>query len=290
MASLQKSHPKNVLGSLFTDTTCIDCGTCFHLAPELFKENPEDDKSIVVRQPVDLEDWQKAKRAILSCPTVSIGVHDAPESFKSLPTGLPLFISDTVCYLGHTARESFGATSYLILRPEGNVLVDSPRFHPSLVKELERLGGVKFMFLSHQDDVADHEKFHQHFQAERIIHEADVSDDTKHCEMILTGESDIQLRPDLKVLMTPGHTKGHMCLLYKDEFLFSGDHLFTDGLRISSARSVCWYSWDKQILSTEKLLKEKFAWLMPGHGGWGYFGVEQGRKQLARLVQEMKGK
>ena len=50
-------------------------------------------------------------------------------------------------------------------------MVDSPRFHPRPVKELGGVGGVKLLFLSHQDGVADHEKFHAHFGCERIIHQ-----------------------------------------------------------------------------------------------------------------------
>lgn len=61
------------------------------------------------------------------------------------------------------------------MRPEGNVLVDSPRFAAPLVRRIEAMGGVALMFLTHRDDVADHEKFHQHFGCQRIVHEADVT-------------------------------------------------------------------------------------------------------------------
>ena len=44
MANLEKSHPLNVPGPLFTDTTCIDCGTCYHLGPSLFHEEEKEEK------------------------------------------------------------------------------------------------------------------------------------------------------------------------------------------------------------------------------------------------------
>lgn len=290
MANLKHSHPENRPGPLFTDTSCIDCGTCFHLGPKLFAENVSDDKSIVISQPVTSEDWLMAKRAILSCPTNSIGVHHPPEVFKALSNGLPMLIEDDVFYLGYTARESFGATSYLIKRKGGNVLVDSPRFHPLLVREIEKMGGIRFMFLSHQDDVADHQKFRDHFNLDRIIHRDDVTEDTSSCEMILEGQLDSYLEPDLKIIRTPGHSKGHLNLLYKETFLFTGDHLFTDGNSISASKSVCWYSWKEQTQSVEKLLKENFSWIMPGHGGWGYFGVEESKSLIKVLLADMKGK
>lgn len=286
MATIHKSHPLNVPGPLYTDTTCIDCGTCYHLGPDLFNENSRDDKSVVVKQPFSLEEWQGAKRAILSCPTNSIGVTDAPEEFKGLSSGLPLQITEEVYYLGFTSRDSFGATSYLIVRDEGNVMVDSPRFQPSLVREIEKLGGVKFMVLTHQDDVADHEKFHQHFGLERVIHEDDVTRDTAVAEKILSGSGPFHLAPDLKIITTPGHTQGHVNLLFKNKYLFTGDHLFVENGEIVASRSVCWYSWAEQISSVEKLLEEKFEWVMPGHGGWEQFQNPQ--RQIEGLIQKMK--
>jgi hypothetical protein len=31
------------------------------------------------------------------------------------------------------------------------------------------MGGVDYMFLSHRDDIADHQKFHDHFGCDRIF-------------------------------------------------------------------------------------------------------------------------
>lgn len=286
MANLQHSHPLNIPGPLFTDTTCIDCGTCYHIGPDLFLEN-SDHKSIVTKQPQSDDEWQQAKRAILSCPTNSIGVHEAPHIFKELPAGLPFNITENIYYLGYTSRDSFGATSYFIKGP--NILIDSPKFHPWLVKELEHMGGVKTMFLSHQDDVADHQKFHEHFGCERIIHKDDLTSDTMGCEKILEGEGPWHLDSETKIISTPGHSKGHLNLLYKDKFLFTGDHLFVEKDSFRASKGVCWYSWPEQIRSVEKLQHEKFEWVLPGHGGWGFFGVET-QKILKELIASMKGR
>jgi glyoxylase-like metal-dependent hydrolase (beta-lactamase superfamily II)/ferredoxin len=275
MAKLKNHHPLNIPGPLFTDLSCIDCGTCYHIGPELFQEN-SDDKSIVVKQPQSEKEWKQAKRAILSCPTNSIGVHQAPEDFKTLDSELPFLIRENVYYLGYTSKDSFGATSYLILRPEGNVMIDSARFHPQLVKQLEQLGGVKHMLLTHRDDVADHQKFHDRFNCERLIHQDDVTPDTNSCEVIFKGEGPFYISEELKVITTPGHSKGHLCLNYQETYLFTGDHLFVDQAeqRITASRNVCWYSWSEQIKSIEKLRTEKFSWILPGHGGWMEFGNE----------------
>jgi glyoxylase-like metal-dependent hydrolase (beta-lactamase superfamily II)/ferredoxin len=290
MASFQKSHPGNVPGPLFTDTTCIDCGTCYHLAPFLFHENEADDKSVVIKQPSGEEEWLSAKQSILSCPTNSIGVKEAPEIFKELDPGLPLLITENVFYLGYTSRDSFGATSYLIKREEGNIMVDSPKFHPWLVKEIEKLGGVKLMVLSHQDDVADHAKFHEHFKCDRLIHFDDVNKDTASCEIIIKGQDSISFFNDFKIIMTPGHTKGHINFLYKDKFLFTGDHIFVEqeNRTLRASRGVNWYSWNEQIKSVEKLVSETFEWILPGHGGWGQFSKEEAREKMRELLAKMK--
>lgn len=290
MANIQKAHLQNVQGPLFVDTTCIDCSTCFHLAPEIFEEL-DDGKSVVKHQPHGPMEWLLAKRAILSCPTSSIGFSVAPHGFNNLGSGLPFEIDEGVFYCGYTSRHSFGASSYLIVRSEGNVLVDSPRFNSQLAHEIEALGGLRYMFLTHQDDVADHKKFHEFFNCERIIHSDEVNPDTQDCEIQLKGSESFLLASDLKIVMTPGHTKGHMNLIYKGRFLFTGDHLFVnrDSEQLRASKSYCWYSWTEQVKSLDKLTQEKFEWILPGHGGWGYFGVEDSRNKIKELVTGLKG-
>jgi glyoxylase-like metal-dependent hydrolase (beta-lactamase superfamily II) len=65
-----------------------------------------------------------------------------------------------VHHLGYHSVESYGATPYLIVRAAavGNVMIDSPRFNERLAKSIEQLGGLRFIILTHKDDVADHEK------------------------------------------------------------------------------------------------------------------------------------
>jgi glyoxylase-like metal-dependent hydrolase (beta-lactamase superfamily II)/ferredoxin len=290
MANLAKQNPDNVPGSLYVDTTCIDCGTCYHLAPDIFLE--KDDRSIVKSQPESPLEWTNSKMAMVSCPTNSIGVTNAPLGFKEASINLPHLICERVYYCGYTSKDSYGASSYFINHPEGNILIDSPRFHPALVKELEGMGGVQKLVLSHQDDVADHELFAEHFGCERYIHADDVHSSTKYVEHQLDLNSPLDLYKDFKIIPTPGHTKGHLVFLYKNEYLFTGDHLFFDheDHSLSASRNVCWYSWEKQIESMENLLQYPFEWVLPGHGGWGYKPQQEMKKALALLIEKMKRK
>jgi hypothetical protein len=44
---------------------------------------------------------------------------------------------EDVFHCGFASEDSFGATSWLVRRPEGNVMMDSPRYHPGLSKRLQ---------------------------------------------------------------------------------------------------------------------------------------------------------
>lgn len=285
MAKINLKNEKCASGSLYVDTTCIDCATCFHIAPQIFKEG-SDSKSFNYKQPESLLEWTQAKEAVLSCPTKSIGVEHAPHEFAQAPLSLPRLITDEIYYCGYTAESSFGATTYLIVHPEGNILVDSPRFNKQLAQQIETLGGIKYLFLTHRDDVADHKHFAEYFGCKRIIHTRDVVEDTRNCEMILEGDSDYMLLNDVRIITTPGHTPGHLVLLYKKQYLFTGDHLFYDqesGLLYAS-KSVNWFSWEEQVKSLRKLLSLSFEWVLPGHGGWVHKNTEVIKKELAELI------
>jgi len=74
------------------------------------------------------------------------------------------------------------------------------------------------------------------------------------------------------MLPTPGHTAGSACLLYRDRFLFTGDHLAWDeeADHPIGFRDACWYDWNEPVASTERLLWHSFEWLLPGHGRRGH--------------------
>ena len=266
MASLAERLPQNVPGEFFVDRTCIDCDTCRYVAPAVYAELAEG-YSYVQHQPVTDEERRHALMALLACPTGSIGTLSKPD-LKPALQAFPEQIEDNVYYCGFTAEASFGAASYFIRRPEGNTLVDSPRAARPLLKRLEEWGGVKLLFLTHRDDVADHAIFRRHFGCERVLHRDDVSRGTAEVERQPEGEEPVRLGPDLLMIPVPGHTRGHAVLLYRDQFLFTGDHLAWSPARdqLYAFRRHCWYSWAEQVRSMERLLDYRFEWVLPGHG------------------------
>ncbi|XP_047262169.1 uncharacterized protein LOC107857610 isoform X2 [Capsicum annuum] len=170
--SLRAPRPQNVSGEFFVDHTCIDCDTCRWMAPENFTR--AGDMSAVFKQPSCEEERLRALQALLSCPTRSIHTekppHDILEVQKTFPIPIDEHTLPGVYHCGYHSDKSFGAASYLIVRAEGNILVDSPRYTTKLENNLKMLGGARYMFLTHSDDVADHEKWSNHLGCERILH------------------------------------------------------------------------------------------------------------------------
>lgn len=267
MARIDRKLPENAPGDFFVDSTCIDCGTCYEVAPATFARSDASVKSHVTRQPASEEERARAAMAVVACPTASIGSlskRGLAEAARRFPEPL----DRDVFYCGYAAEASFGASSYLIRRPRGNVLVDSPRAAGPLLARIDELGGVSRMFLSHQDDVADHRRFRERFGCERILHQADVGRDTRDVERKIQGQDPVPLAEDLLFIPLPGHTRGSAALLYRETFLFSGDSLWGSGsgTGLDAGRDVCWYSWDEQVRSLARLLDYRFEWVLPGHG------------------------
>jgi len=288
VARLNLRLPENVPGPLFVDQTCIDCDTCRQMAPEIYGETRG--LSYVMRQPESAEEKRRALQALVACPTASIGGGKGAEVRQALAT-FPERIDGPVHDCGLRAESSFGATSYLVLRPGGNVLIDSPRAAGPLLDRIDALGGVRLMFLTHRDDVADHARLRERFGCDRVLHRADVSRDTREVEVKLEGDDPVELGPGLLAIPVPGHTRGSSALLVDDEYLFTGDHLWAaDGGSLEMGRGVCWYSWDEQVRSLEKLLAFRFRWVLPGHGRRIDAGsAEEMRGKVRRLLREVRG-
>lgn len=266
MANPSRRLAENVPGDFYVDDSCIDCDACRQIAPGVFRDHG--DQSSVFRQPAADGEVLGALKALVACPTASIGTtraYDARLGVEAFPDR----VDANVYFCGFTSESSFGAWSYLVTRPDaegGNVLVDSPRFTRPLVRRIERLGGVRTIFLTHRDDVADQDKFARHFKASRVMH-ADDNAARYGVEHVVEGSDAVRLG-DFLIIPTPGHTRGHAVLLYRDKYLFTGDHLAWSPARqtLTAFRGACWYSWEVQTRSMERLLDYRFDWVLPGHG------------------------
>lgn len=291
MARATLRLPTNAPGPLYVDQSCIDCGTCWSLAPGVFEEHASA-RAHVARQPTTPAERARAFMALVACPTSSIGTEEraAAAEIRAAARAFPDPVAPGVHACGYASPLSYGGSSWLIEREgAGPVLVDSPRAAPPLLDRLEAMGGVELMVLTHRDDVADHRRFRERFGCARVLHAADIDDDTAEVERQVQGTDPLLLGPDLLLVPVPGHTRGSVALLWRETFLFTGDHLWGEGDGLGASRDVCWWSWEEQTRSMERLLDLRFEWVLPGHGGRFHASSAAAmRRELERLVSWMR--
>ncbi|KAH1030559.1 hypothetical protein J1N35_042733 [Gossypium stocksii] len=250
--------------------------------------------SAVYKQPTCKEDRLNTLQALLSCPTNSIRTEVPPPDILEAQKTFPIPIDEKklpgVYHCGYHCSKSYGASSYLIIHPDGNILIDGPKFTERLARKIEELGGVCYMFLTHKyvsrfffiflfvqrflihavmirDDVADHGKWSKRFSCDRILHSGDVEASTADVETKLDGNGPWRLGQDIMLIHTPGHTEGSVCLFYMPlKILFTGDHLLMRESGLDIVEMYNRYSVGTQLDSVKKLLDLDFNWIIPGHG------------------------
>jgi glyoxylase-like metal-dependent hydrolase (beta-lactamase superfamily II) len=241
------------------------------------------DKSVFARQPASAEEELMAWRAMLVCPTASV----RHAGKRARPDGVfPQELAPGIYRCGYNSKDSYGAHSYFVRRPEGNLLVDSPRYARELVDFFRAAGGVAEVLLSHRDDVADADKYAAAFAARVWIHRDDARAAPYATNRLtaLTG-----LRPGLLAIPVPGHTKGSVVYLLEERYLFTGDSLAWSEERkdLAAFRDACWYSWETLTQSLAELAAYRFEWVLPGHGWSAQLPAEEMKQRLRRLVQRM---
>ncbi|HXQ52651.1 MAG TPA: MBL fold metallo-hydrolase [Stellaceae bacterium] len=281
---MRQRHPDNAPGDWYVDRDCIDCGASRIVAPGLIVHHRE--QCVFQRQPETEEELVLAWRARLLCPTASV----RSESPAHPPPGIfPEAMTDGVWRLGFNARSSWGAHSFLMRRPDGNVMVDSPRWASQLVETITDWGGLSDILLTHRDDVADAERYAKEFGARVWIHEADRGA-APYATNFLRGREPAPIAPGLLAIPVPGHTKGSVAFLLEERCLFTGDtlswELETGDFRAS--RAVCWWSWPEQVASLGRLPGHRFEWIFAGHGGSHHLPADEMAARLGAFVRRLK--
>lgn len=280
-------HPANAPGNWFVDTRCIDCSAAQTVAPGLIVER--DGQSVFAKQPETADELRMAWRARLLCPTASV----RSETHIDVPGGVfPEEMTQGVYRLGYNARSSYGAHSFLIRRHHGNtmpgnIMVDAPRWAKAVVDKLDEWGGLSDILLTHEDDVADADRYAKRFGARVWIHQADRAA-APYADQILVGAEPSPLDDHLLAIPVPGHTKGSVVYLFENRCLFTGDSLAWSFERndLTAFRTYCW-SWQTQIRSLERLARYSFEWVFAGHGGSKHLWARDMGARLESLVERM---
>ncbi|KGG14148.1 MULTISPECIES: MBL fold metallo-hydrolase [Prochlorococcus] len=288
MARIKNRVSSNSDGLFFVDSSCIDCGSCWYIDPEHFASNGS--SSYVHAQPTGQQEIKKALLALIDCPVAAIG---APKSITSnlSPDLFPILVTKhsagDVYYCGWSSKRSFGASSWLIMKSDGNVLIDSPRWSAPLARRIKKMGGIKQIVLTHRDDVADHAHWNKYFQCERWIHQNDA-DAAPKAEKTVKGLASLSLGINLRLVPTPGHTQGSMVAILgeQQQILFSGDHLWwnLEKQAVVASKDFCWWSWEEQLKSIKLLQDLDISWLLPGHGHAHQFTSGEWRNAIRQTL------
>ncbi len=194
-------------------------------------------------------------------------------------------ISDRVFALDSTK----GSYVYVILGEEITLIDTSLPFHgDGIMKELSSMNiqpqDIKHILLTHYDldHIGNAAKLAEltgatlwASEADRlcILGEADRPGFKKFLPYIFRVKKPESVKPypvngkinDITILPTPGHTPGHVCLLFED-ILFAGDLVENKGGTLIPYPS--FWNWDTTLLkkSIKDISDYGFQWICPAHG------------------------
>jgi glyoxylase-like metal-dependent hydrolase (beta-lactamase superfamily II) len=176
--------------------------------------------------------------------------------------------------------DSFGGISYLIRDGDRNFMVDVPEYDEQNILFIEKNGLPEFIFLTHEDDVADAEMFREKFGSKLIIHESEKYA-VRDPDITFT---DILKLADATIIHTPGHSPGSSSLHYpKAGVMFTGDHIIADRGKPVAEDFVWTYDYAVQLRSAHKLLNYDFEFILAGHGGRWLIG--NAKNELKRFLE-----
>ncbi|MFJ7244920.1 MBL fold metallo-hydrolase [Kitasatospora sp. NPDC098652] len=266
------------------DDRCTNCDVARQLAPDLIRER--DRKSELVRQPRDEAERRQLLAAAHACPTRSIRPGNGPLDRATDPFPLALDETGEVLLLGHNSRQTAGATAYLCRRPDGWVMIDTPRWSEALAARYQALGPVTDVLLTHRDHAAHGRAYADRLGARLWIHEGDLAA-APDADRVLRGTDPVEVSPGLVAHPFPGHTRGSVLYVADERYCFSGDSLYWSRTNrdIEVQEAVTWYSIEEQAASLERSLDAlRFEWLLPGHGDKHWMPAEEADRRLRALA------
>lgn len=160
----------------------------------------------------------------------------------------------TNCYLILSKREA------LVIDPGGEIeeILDEIKKKKSKLKYI-----VSTHF--HPDHILGNSLLKEKTGAKILIHEKEKSFINFKPDKFLKEGDNIKIGDlNLKVLNTPGHTKGSICLL-GDNFIFTGDTLFKDGIGRTDLAGGSMPDIEKSLEKLSKIIKPGMM-VYPGHG------------------------
>jgi len=264
------------------DQRCTNCDVARQLAPELIGE--ADGRSVMIRQPRTEAEHKAIHAAAHACHTRSI--HYDPSGLDPAWDPFPMRLDEGVYLCGHNSTHTAGANSYLLCRPSGNLMIDTPRWSIPLATKYEALGPVTDVLLTHRDHAAHGRRYADHFGARLWIHEDDL-DAAPDADEIIRGIEPAEIADGVMVHPLPGHTKGSVLYVADDRYCFSGDSFAWSRTAgdVAVFDTVTWYSITELAASLRRTVPRlRFEWLLPGHGDRRHLPVDDMTRRMRDLA------
>ena len=174
------------------------------------------------------------------------------------------------------SSSTYGGKGFLVTGPKYNLMVDTPAFTPRVLNAVRTVGGLRYLFLSHRDEIGEIADLHRATGGAVIMHRSEA--DLVPCGVDLVFDTDFEVEPGVTVIHTPGHSPGSSCLLVHRgdlRVLFTGDHILRRREQVPAPLKFPWtWDWDAQLGSARRLLELEFDYIVPSHGDRlekGYF-------------------
>jgi len=158
-------------------------------------------------------------------------------------------------------------TNCYVLILENEAIVIDPGF--DLKKILKEIGDKKLNYIIlthfHWDHILAALKLKEKTRAKILIHKAEKEYIKFQPDQFLDGGEEIKIGKEfLKVIHTPGHTKGSICLLFETG-IFTGDLWFKDGTGRTDLPGGSQKDLQESLEKIKNFLKPEIK-IYPGHG------------------------
>jgi hydroxyacylglutathione hydrolase len=156
---------------------------------------------------------------------------------------------------------------YFLISRKEMVIIDPGDESLKIIEELKKTeASLKFIINTHYhpDHVSANQEIKNKTGSKILIHEAEKEFIDFRADIYLKDNDKIKIGDIiLKIILTPGHTKGSICLL-GDNFIFTGDTLFKEGYGRTDFDGGSQKEMKKSLIKLSKLIKPGMT-VYPGH-------------------------